>query len=212
MSKELTELPTTDIVGIDQDKLTKFIEEGMPGIGVVGEAEIAKMFDMYLAGKTYNDISGIMRTPKPVVLYLSHRLNWFSVRQEYIVNLETNIRQRIIESKLMSQDFLLKMIQMWHKKIGAKMSRYMSSDDEEFTDQINLKELDRYLKTLDMLQKSIAIPGSESRPLVGINVGEGATMTRTGDNTIEITPKENAKTDMLKYYADMAREKDKEKK
>lgn len=203
---EIVVEPTTDIVGKDQDKLQKFIEDGLPGIGEVDEAQVAKMFDFYCAGKTYSQISGIMRVQKPVLLYLSHKLNWYLTRQEYLNDLEANIRRRVVEAKLQSQDFLLQMMQMWHKKIGAKMNRYMSTDNEEFSNQINLKELDRYLKTLELLQKSVGMTTGEGKgPLVGINVGEGATVTRTGDNTIEVTPKQKAVGDVLKEYANMRR-------
>lgn len=204
---------TTDIVGRDQERLQEFMEQGLPGMANVDEASVAKMFDFYCAGKTYNQISGLMRTPKPLVLYLSHKLDWYHARQEYLQDLESNIRRRVIEAKLQSQDFLLQMIQMWHKKIGAKMNRYMTTDNEEFSNQINLKELDRYLKTLELLQKSIGAPmgggeGSKA-PLVGITVPDGATLTRTGENTMEVTPKQKAVGETLKKFADMRRDEDK---
>jgi hypothetical protein len=203
--KSLEERPTTDIVGKDQEKLQEFIEAGLPGIGNVEEAQIVKMFDMYLYGKTYNTISGIMHIPKPAILYLSHKLNWFQARQEYFGELEIHIKQRVLEAKLMSQDFLITLIQVWHKKIGTKMNRYLASDNEEFTNQVNLKELDRYLKTVEMLQKSVVIPSEAKAPLVGINVGAGATITRNSENEIEVTPKEKAMDGMLKHYADLSR-------
>lgn len=198
------ERPTTDIVGKDQDDLAKYMEEGMPGLGNLEDGDVKKMFELYLAGKTYRQISGIMRSPKPLVLYLSHKLKWFDNRQEYLMELENTNLPRIIEAKLMSQEFLLNMVQMWHKKIGARMSRYMTTDDEKHSNSINLKEIELYLKTLDRLQKSIEMPKAQG-PLVGINMPDGATMTRTGDNTIEITPKEKASSGMLKKFADMRR-------
>lgn len=206
-SKNLpAERPTTDIVGKDQDDLQKFMEAGMPGVGDLEEESVRKMFDLYLSGKTYRQISGIMRTPKPVVMYISNKLQWFNRRQDYLMELENTNLPRIIEAKLMSQDFLLQLVQMWQKKIGARMTRYMMTDDEKHTAQINLKEIELYLKTLERLQKSIELPKA-SGPLVGINIPDGATMTRTGENTIEVTPKQKASDGMLKKFADMQRAK-----
>lgn len=198
--------PTTDIVGKDQDALAAFIEAGTPGVGSLEEEGVKKMFDLYLSGKTYRQISGIMRTPKTLVMYLSRKLQWFERRQEYLTELEETNLPRIIEAKLMSQDFLLQLVQMLHKKIGARMTRYMMTDDEKYANQINLKEVELYLKTLERLQKTTELPRAAG-PLVGINVTEGATLTRTGDNTIEVTPKQKANDGMLKKFADMQRNK-----
>lgn len=206
--KELAEKPTTDIVGKDQDALSEFIEAGLPDIGVVDEPQIVKMFDLYLHGRSYNAISGVMRIPKPVVLYLSHKLKWFESREQYFMELEVHHYKRIVEAQLMSQDFLLNMLHSMHKKMGSRLNKYLTSDNEEFSNQINLKELDRYLKIVDMLQKSISKP-AESKPLIGINVGTGATITRTGENEIEVTPKEKSMDGMLKHFADMRRKNEK---
>lgn len=200
--------PTTDIVGDDQTKLQQYIEEGMPGIGGPTLEEVDKMFDLYLDGKTYTQISGIMRQPRVVVLCLSNRSKWFEIKQTYLVDMETNMKQRIFDDKILSQNFMLDLLQMMRKKIGAKMKKYSASGNEEFTNQINLKEVDRYLKIAELLQKSVALP-SEKVPLIGLNVGSGATITRNGNNEIEVTPKDTAKANMLKYYADLNREKQK---
>jgi hypothetical protein len=203
----LAEKPTTDIVGKDQDKLQEYMEAGTPGIGDIEQPEIEKMFDLYLHGRTYNSISGVMHVPKVKILFLSHRLNWFETRQQYFNELQANINTRLMEAKIQGQDFFINMQQMIQKKIGQKMNRYISTGNEEYADQINLKELDRLIKIQELLQKGSS--PSEGRPLVGINVGEGATITKTGANEIEVTPKDSAKKNMLKYYADLNREKTK---
>lgn len=200
--------PTTDIVGKDAEDLSKFIEEGKPGIATIEQEDIKKMFELYLAGKTYRQISGIMQTKKPLILYMSQKLDWYNMRQEYLEELENTNLPRIIEAKLMSQDFLLQLVQMWQKKIGARVTRYMMTDDEQHASNINLKEIELYLKTLERLQKSVEMPKAAG-PLVGITMPDGGTMTRTGENTIEITPKQKAVGDVLKKWADKKREEEK---
>jgi hypothetical protein len=209
--KRVAERPTTDIIDKDREKLDAFLAEGAPGIGEVAQEQVVKMLDLYIHGRTYDSISGVMRIPKNAVLYFSHKLRWFDIRQEYFTNMQIHMSQRVTETELLSQDFLINLIQMWHKKIGSKMNKYIASDNEEFSNQINLKEFAQYLKAVEMLRKSTALP-QESKSLIGINVGSGATVKRTGENEIEITPTtpiEIAKKDMLKYYADLEREKDK---
>ncbi len=199
-----------DISDDGMKKVQKYTEAGLPGIGKVDDQKLARMTDLYLSGKTYDQIANICRTDKVIVMYLSHKLNWFTMRREYMIELEEQMKRRVVEAKLVSQDFLLQLTQMWQKKIGQKINRYLATDNEEFADQINLKELDRYLKTIELLQKSISEPKGEKGPLVGINVGgEGATITRKGDNEIEVTPKQKAIGDVLKQYADLRRKEEK---
>lgn len=203
---EVIEEPqTTDIIGRDAQVLQTYIEAGLPNIATIDESKAAQIFDLYLNGKTYTQISNITRVPKGIILYLSQKLEWFHKRQEYVDELKANIKHRVMEVRLMSQDMLIQMAQMFHKKFGTKMNRYMLTGNEDFTKEINLKEIDRYLKIMELLQKSIEAPQPKS-PMVNVNIGEGATLTKRSDNTIEVTAKQKAVGEMLKQYADMRRE------
>ena len=201
----------TDISDESMKKVQKYIDAGLPNIAQVDEAKIGKMMELYLSGKTYDQISNITRTDRVMVMYLSHKLNWCDIRKEYMVELADHMKRRVMEAKLQSQDFLLQLAQMWQKKIGHKITRYLETNNEEFSDQINLKEIDRYMKTIELLQKSTAEPSKDKGPLIGLNLGEGATVTRNGDNQIEITPKQKAIGDVLKHYADLRRDEEKQK-
>jgi len=190
-------------------KVQKFIDDGMPGVSRVDEAKIAKITELYLDSKTYDQISNITRIDRTMVMFFSYRLNLCDIRKEYMAELGDHMKRRVIERKLTSQDFLLNLSQVLEKRIGRKLNRYLATDNEAFVDEINLKEVDRYVKIIELLQKSTAEPAKDKGPLIGINLGEGATVTRNGDNQIEITPKQKAIGDVLKHYADLRREEDK---
>lgn len=123
------------------------------------------------------------------------------------MELEEGMKRRVIEDLLVSQDFRLQLVQMWHKKLGKKLSKYFSTNNEEHLD-LDLKELDRYLKVVDSLKESIQPPKSSGQgsPTVGLNLGDGVTITKKGDNEVEITPKQKAIGDILQEYADMKRQ------
>jgi len=199
----------TDISDESMKKVQKYIDSGLPGVSAVDETKIGKMMELYLSGKTYDQISTITRTDRVIVMYFSHKLNWCDIRKEYMVELADHMKRRVMEAKLQSQDFLLQLAQMWQKKIGHKITRYLETNNEEFSVQINLKEIDRYMKTIELLQKSTAEAPKDKGPLIGLNLGEGATVTRNSDNQIEITPKQKAIGDVLKHYADLRREEEK---
>jgi len=210
MSNELDVQRTTDFSEKEQAELQKYIEEGTPGVNEATDEKIKKMWDMYILGKTYTQLSGIMRIPRAVVLFVSHKLQWFEHKHEYLVDLEETKRQRVIEAKLMSQDFLLTATQAFHKKYTKKMNAYLAGDDTAMND-MDWKGYDRYLKTIERLEKAAGISAENLRPLVGINMQDGMTMKRTGDNEVEITPKEKSTENMLKHLADLQREKNKKK-
>ena len=199
----------TDLSDASMKKVQRFIDDGLPGVSVVNEEKLAKITELYLAGKTYDQIASATRIDRTIVMYASYKYNLCDIRKEYMLELSDHMKRRVLEFKLMSQDHLLNLAQMYHKKHGGKIMRYLETNDEAHTDQINLKELDRYMKIVDLIQKSTAEPAKEKGPLIGLNLGEGATVTRNSDNEIEITPKQKAIGDVLKHYADLRREEEK---
>jgi hypothetical protein len=201
--------PTTDLSPIDMEKIQKFAEAGLPGLATVDEPTLARMMNLYLEGKPYTQIARLVKVDKPLVLYLSHRFNWYLARREYLHELEATIRNRIIESKIVSQDFLLQLTHLWQKKIGKKINQYLSTEDDSHADGINLKEVDKYLKTIEMLHKITTDGPSASKPqapAVGLNLGDGVTIKKIGENEVEVTPKNKSIGEMLKQFADYRRD------
>lgn len=212
MSDELKNPPTiaepvSDFTPADMQKINEYMEEGLPRVSSVDDIKLARILDMYLSGRTYRQISMTMSMPKQIVLYLSYKFKWFDVRQEYLLDLEANARTRVLESKILNQDMLMQLQQMWRKKIGSNINKYLATDNVDFANAIDLKEVDKYLKTVEILHKldSNRVPGAPN-PTVGLNLGEGVTITKKGDNEVEITPKNKAIGDMLKQFADFRRE------
>lgn len=202
--------PSTDISEADMKKVQEYIVAGLPGISAVNDTVLYRMLDLYLSGSTYWQISNCTNIKRTVVLYLSHNFNWYMAKREYLAELDRQIKGRVIDAKLVSQDFLLQLTQMFEKKIGQKIKRYMATDDSSHADEINLKEIDKYIKSLETL-KSLGEDGRDSKgrpPAVGLNLGDGVTIEKTGDNKVTITPNAKEKTigDMLAQFANARRE------
>lgn len=201
------EKPTSDLTALDLAKIERFVANGSPGFNLSDEAKITQMMDLYLSGKTYSQIARITRCPKELVMVYSQRLNWYPLKLEYQEELMNSMRGRIVAAKMQSQDFLLQLSQMWQKKIGKKMDQYMSTGDESHADSISLKEIDKYLKTLETLNKLTAEGGPKGdKPLVGVNVGDGVSITKQQDGSVEITPKAKTIGSMLETLANQRRE------
>lgn len=208
----VNEKPTTDMTPQETEKLQKFVDEGLPGISKVTPEIIERMASMYLAGKTYGQVSNITRVPKAAVMYLARRDNWFAVRQDYLQELDERMKVRITETKLMSQDFMVELLQTFQKKISKKITRYLATDNEDIANEINLKDIATYIKTLEALSKSMGdhrTNDGNGTPAVGLNLGDGVTVSKNQDGTVEITPKQKAIGEILKQYADKRREEEK---
>jgi hypothetical protein len=203
--------PITDLSEADMKQVALYIEQGLPNISTVDEFKMTRILDLYLSGKTYRQISTIMAVKKPILMYLSQKFNWFAMRKEYLEDLEISVRGRMMEARVVNQDFLLQLIHLWQKKIGVNITKYLSTSDEQFANKIDLKEVSQYLKALDALQR-ISGEGSPAKPSpVGLNLGDGVTIERKDDNTVEITPKQKVIGEALRQFADMRREQESKK-
>lgn len=201
------DLRTTDLSDTEIVNVTKFVEDGLPGIATLGEDKFVKMTELYLSGSTYRQISMILSVPKVMVHYISHHYGWFAAKREYLTELQERMKYRVMDSKLASQDFMLLLVQAYQKKIGHSIKQYLETDDASHTNAINVKEVAQLLKTIEMVQ-SLNNEGKDSKgktPAVGLNLGDGVTIERSGDNKVTITPKERVVGDMLKKFADKRR-------
>lgn len=203
--------PTTDFSPKDLGRVEAYKQSGLPGISEIEPSLVAKMAELYVSGKTYGQISNITRTSKDIVMYLAHRFDWYKAKQQYIVELEELMDIRVYEAKLMSQDFMLQLQQFFERKIGKNINRFLNTGNDDVANEVNLKDIATYLKTLEALGKSLNghRMSDNNTPAVGLNLGEGVTVTKKSDNTVEITPKAKAVGDILKQFADSRREEEK---
>jgi hypothetical protein len=216
-NKALDQVKTHDFTPFDLKKIQEFQDSGLPGVANLPESTALTMMELYLAGKTYREISQVTNKPKALVLYLSQKLGWYEKKAEYLRDLEETMIRRTMEARLVGQDFLLQIKQLFEKKIGNKINNYLRTGDESFANDIDLKEIDKYIKTFETLDKlteaRVRAPKSDkpAAPAVGLNLGDGVTIERVGDNKVEVTPKQKTIGDMLRQLADLRREENEKK-
>ena len=210
MSEKVAQIAekTSDFTDFDIKTIQKYENEGMPGFYTLDDVTAGRMMELYLHGKTYREISQITNRPKALVLTLSKQLDWYPKRIEYLRDLNETIQQRTFEAKVVGQDFLLQLKHVFEKKIGGKIRDYLRTGDESYANAIDLKEIDKYIKTLETLDKMTEIkkPKGEGKPAVGINVGEGMTVKKLDDNTVEISPKDKTVGSALAQLAEFRRQ------
>lgn len=209
-SKDLALIPFNDFTIKDLETIKKFKEDGLLGLHTILETDVERMMGLYMDGKSYREIANLVKKNKAVVLFLAHKFSWFEFRKEYLDELKATLPNKIIESKLESQKFLLHLITAYKKKIGKNIDQYLRTDNAEFADKIDNKDLTVLYKTMELLHKldveNIGSPGDKSMVSLNGLSPDGVTITKTGENSVEITPKVSTYSSKLKQYADFKRE------
>lgn len=207
--KEVALLPQADFTSKDLQLIEQFKEDGMLGLHTLIESDVERMMGLYMDGKSYRQISTITRKARPIILYLAHKFNWFELRKEYLDELSVTLKEKVTESKLQSQEFLLHLVTAYQKKIGRNIDQYLRTDNVEFADRIDNRDLGTLFKTVELLHKlsNENIGNQNDKSMVSLNgLSDGVTITKTGANSVEITPKPSGFSSKLKQFADLKRE------
>ena len=202
-------LPKDDFTMKDLELVEKFKEDGMLGLHTLVDTDVERMMALYLDGKTYRQIAQVTKKNKAVVLFLAHKFKWFELKKEYLDELVATLPAKIIDSKIQSQEFMLEMILAYQKRVSINTHQYLRTGNDEFMDRIDPRDLTTIMKLTELLHKlsneNLGNPGDKS--LVALNgMGEGVTITKTGANSVEITPKASPFGSKLKQFAELKRE------
>lgn len=205
--------PTTDLTDKDLAKIEAFKDAGLPGLYGVSQQQVERIMDLYFDGKPFMQISRILKIDKTLIMYMSQKFHWFQARREYHEELEASMRSRLVESKLVSQDFLLQLTGLYQKKISKQVTSFLATNDDSHAKAIDPKEVGQLLKLMEMLHK-LGSDGSGSKAVspVSLGLGDGVTIRKTSDNSVEITPKAASVAETLRQFADAQRAADKQNK
>lgn len=202
---------TTDLTSTEIAKVEKYKEEGLPKLAEVTTVQLHRMLDLYLSGSTYTQIASILGMKKAIVLYLAHTNNWFESKQEYLNEIQEKIKARVVDTKLRNQEFTMLLIQAYQKRLGQKLNNYLATGDASNMDTLSLKEIAQLMKAMEMINDSDgsgkSAPGKPSP--IGLNLGNGVVIEKTGEDQISITPKETTVGSLLQRMADEQRRKEK---
>ena len=209
---QVTVTPYADFTMKDLEIIQKFKDKGLVGLAHIQDTDVERSMGLYLDGKSYRQIAQVTKVRKEVILFLSQKFKWFELRQAYLEELSATLPGKIMESKLQSQEFLLHLVLAYQKKIGSNIDNYLRTDNSEFHDRIDVKDINSLLKIMELLHKLSHenLGNPQDKALVGLNgLGEGMTITKVGSNSVEITPSKSPFSNKLKAFADLKREQEK---
>ena len=212
--KKVALIPINDFTMKDMEAIEKFKEGGLLGLASFKDSDVERCQSLYTDGKTYRQIAQITKLDKTTILFLAHKFQWWEMRSQYLEELSVTLPQKVIQAKLQSQEFFLHLELAYKKKIGRDLDKYLRTDDPSHMDNIDMKDVGVLMKITELIHKlnneSFGTPNEKT--LVALNgLGEGITLTKTGSNSVEITPKPSLMSSKLKQFADLKRTLEQEK-
>lgn len=191
-----------DFTEEEQVDIKNYVTSGCYGLESLSkdESKIHSMFSLYMAGKTYLEISRIAGVKKNLVMFMSAKMRWHQQRMEYLRDIQKEMVKKIAETRVESLNFIASLVNFHHKYYGDKINQYLATGDAKHVEGVDLKSLSQYFKSMEMLEK-IMNPvnvNTKSSPTININAGSGSEI-KMNESSIEITPGKTG--DILKALA-----------
>jgi hypothetical protein len=202
-----------DFTAKEQQSLDTFISNGCMGLDVLvqDEHKVNSMFSLYMAGKNYTEISKITKVKKDLVLYMSKKMTWYEKRMDYLDSIQNKIVHKLANTRTESLNFITDLINLHHKFYGEEINRYLQTGDRGIIEDLDLKPLAQYFKSIEILEKILnptnVNPRGEGKKGTTININtSGGEVKQVNEEVIEITS--GTTGDILKKMAEI---KDKQK-
>jgi len=127
---------------------------------------------------------------------------------EYLEDIQRQMTKKLSHTRIESLNFISDLINCHHKYYGDEINRYLQTNDRTIIENLDLKSLTQYFKSIEILEKILnpanVTKGGGSGTTININAA-GSKIDAT-DDSIEITPSNTG--DILKALANL---KDKKK-
>jgi hypothetical protein len=178
-----------DFTEDDKKSLASFKENGCPGLTKIDDNKVFKWFELYMSGKSYNEIAEITSDKKDLILYVSNKMKWHEKRMKYYEDLALNMTKKMSQVKISSMNTLSSIMMGLNKYYEDKFTKYLSSKDNSLIEGLDTKLLTQYyqsIKTFHTLANPNQSIETPNKPTINVNVGSNVEVKKTGENTIEI--------------------------
>lgn len=198
-----------DFTEEEKQMLIKYVDNGVPGITKVSESDIFQWFTMYMAGKTFTEISVACKVSKDKVLFIAHKSNWLEKRMKHFSDIVSNLQEKVNSAKLESANTVATIISSFNKYYNDTFTKFLATNDKSIIEGLDTKLLSQYQKAIESLEKIIGSSadkdkdGKPKHPLVNINMNSG-TMKENEDGSVDISGDLDNKSlgDILKLLAE----------
>ena len=180
--------------------LEEFTNNGSPGLSKIEDLEISRLFEMYLSGHSYGEISEASQKPKNIILSLSKNNNWYVKKMTYFNDIAIHFADKTRLVKLESANTILNVQSALSKFIGNQASQYIKTNNPKHLEKIDSKVLQSFFKAIEALDKITNPTNKDSSPQIDINLSNSQHKIEEKQDGVEITTK-NSNGDILSILA-----------
>ena len=174
MSKELTELETRGLTKDEAKTLTKWIEDGKPGLS---KYKAERLGEIYCLGYTCQDIKKwFPEYPIEVLLWARIQYNWDDTRAQYKKIVQQETLNAAVAARMESIRFLADVISATHVKYRKELLNFIADPQNcEAPKKIVPDNIHSYGYLISLL-KEVTTPNQDKNmtdkgiPLVTVNV------------------------------------------
>lgn len=180
---ELTNIPN-DMSLKDMKSIEKYRENGCPGLVKITDADVVKVLNLYMSGLTYSEISRNLKIKKDIILYLSHRNNWFQKRLDKIEDISHSLLDKIAQSKKETANTLALANTTLSKYVSEKLQNYIATGDPKFIEDMDDKVLSSLIKSNEALDR--LLKGNGGVPDIQINLNQTTNNDKPQDIEVKV--------------------------
>ena len=187
---DLDKLRETDMSEEEIESLQDYMANGKPGFMKLTDADTFKWFNLYMNGKSYGEIAQICNTRKDTILYVAAKTQWHDNRLKHYEEISVTLLDKLKRTKLDSVNTVQTIIAALGKYYGDKFNQFLANNDKTVIEDIDIKMLAQYYKSIETLEKILGNTGGGGggkQPNVQVNVGDSASIKQLEDGSVEIT-------------------------
>jgi hypothetical protein len=193
----------------ESKSLAMYIENGCPGLTRITDDKVLGWLELYMAGKTFLEISKTTNDKLDLILYIAHKSKWQAIKIEYFQDIQKNLAKKVATSRLESANTVMSIMSALGKYQKKKADKYIATNDDAVMENFDVKLFAAYCKSIDILGEMMSL-GSEKNngPKVNINVGTNASVSQNSDGSLEVNSDAGV-SDLLKSLADFKKSQEK---
>ena len=127
-----------------------------------------KIFEQYIAGATLAEITKLFpEYTREAVLYSAWKYNWPTERDNFVVELQTRMRQKVMYSKFQQLELVSNMIQVAHIEACTAMQAYIKHPcDRNLPKTLRIKTIKDLSMAIEMMA---SITGQDNNKTVKVD-------------------------------------------
>lgn len=200
----------------DIQALEAFNSAGRPNVARISETEVFSWFNLYMSGRTYQEIAKETRADINHVLFIADKYVWAEKKATHFENIMARIQNKMDTVKLEGVSFLYDLLSFTHSLYSEDIVEFIKTKDKQIAARVDLKIVDKYTKIVDAINKLTESPEdwlkrtkeNSSRPIVNVNIETANIQQKDNEMTIDA----NSGKSVISQLAELKKKKETENK